>query len=94
MSNSYIKIFRDGQETASRNFNFTRQVEIDVSGINNTNYMLKLMVTTKGQTKIDITKNNGDSIGEQDLIKGMVNEIFDNKESNYDEFRRCLTVIL
>lgn len=94
MSNSYIKIFRDGQDTASRNFNFTRQVEIDVSGANNINYMLKLKVTMTGQTKIDITKTNGDSIGEQDLIKGMVNEIFENKESNYDEGNKCLTVIL
>ena len=94
MSNSYIKIFRDGQDTASRNFNFTRQVEIDVSGANNINYMLKLKVTMTGPTKIDITKTNGDSIGEHDLIKGMVNEIFENKKSNYDEGRRCLTVIL
>ena len=94
MSNSYIKIFRDGQDTASRNFNFTRQVEIDVSGDNNTNYMFKLMVTTTGQTKIDITKTNGDPIDEHDLIKGMVNEIFENKKSYYDEGSKCLTVIL
>ena len=94
MSNSYIKIFRDGQDTASRNFNFTRQVEIDVSGDNNTNYMFKLMVTTTGQTKIDITKTNRDPIDEHDLIKDMVNDIFKDKESNYDEGSKCLTVIL
>lgn len=56
--------------------------------------MLKLKVTTTGQTKIDITKTNGDPIDDNDLIKGMVNEIFENKENNYDEGRRCLTVIL
>lgn len=69
-------------------------MEIDVSGANNINYMLKLKVTTTGQTKIDITKTNGDPIDDNDLIKGMVNEIFENKENNYDEGRRCLTVIL
>ena len=52
------------------------------------------MVTIKGQTRIDITKTNGDPIDNNDLIKGMVNEIFENKKSNYDEGRRCLTVIL
>ena len=35
MSSSYIKVFRDGQDTTSRNFNFTRQVEIDLTGANN-----------------------------------------------------------
>ena len=94
MSDSYIKIFRDGQDTASRNFNFTRQVEIDVSGVNYTNYMLKLMVTTTGQTKIDIKKTNGDPIDEHDLIKDKVDDIFKNKKSKFNEGNTCLTVIL
>lgn len=43
---------------------------------------------------IDITKTNGDPIVEHDLIKGMVNDIFRDKESNYGEGSKCLTVIL
>lgn len=61
-SKTYINIFRDGQDTVSRNFNFTRQVEIDVIGGNNVNYLLKLMVTTEEQTKIVITKTDGEPL--------------------------------
>ena len=94
MSSSYIKVFRDGQDTAARNFNFTRQVEIDVSAANNINYLFKLLVTTTSQTKIEISKTNRDKFTEEENIIRLVKSIFKEKISYMSEDSKCFTIIL
>ena len=94
MSSSYIKVFRDGQDTAARNFNFTRQVEIDVSGANNIKYLLELLVTTTSQTKIEISKTNRDNFTAEDNLIQLVKRIFEEKKSYMSEDSKCFTIIL
>lgn len=94
MSSSYIKVFRDGQDTAARNFNFTRQVEIDVSGANNINYLFKLLVTTTSQTRIEISKTSRENLSQEDNIILLVKSIFKEKESYMSDDSKCFMIIL
>ena len=93
-SKTYINIFRDGQDTVSRNFNFTRQVEIDVIGGNNVNYLLKLMVTTEEQTKIVITKTDGDPLEKKDIMQQLISDIFDKEHPILSEDNKTLILVL
>ena len=94
MSSSYIKIFRDGQDTASRNFNFTRQVEIDLLAANNINYMFKLLVTTTNQTKIEISKTDQTPFTETDIIIRLVKDIFEDNNNFMSDNKLRFTIIL
>ena len=94
MSSSYIKVFRDGQDTTSRNFNFTRQVEIDLTGANNINYLFKLKVTTTTQTKIEITKTDLSPIANGDMIIKLVKEVFGDKHNSMNADNKCFTMTL
>ena len=85
---------RDGQDTVSRNFNFTRQVEIDVIGGNNVNYLLKLMVTTEEQTKIVITKTDGDPLEKKDIMQQLISDIFDREHPILSEDNKTLILVL
>lgn len=93
-SKTYINIFRDGQDTVSRNFNFTRQVEIDVIGGNNVNYLLKLMVTTEEQTKIVITKTDGEPLEKKDIMQQLISDIFDKEHLILSEDNKTLILVL
>ncbi|WP_418817214.1 hypothetical protein [Phocaeicola sp.] len=93
-SKIYINIFRDGQDTVSRNFNFTRQVEIAVIGGNNVNYLLKLMVTTEEQTKIVITKTDGEPLEKKDIMQQLISDIFDKEHPILSEDNKTLILVL
>lgn len=83
----YRDIFRDGQDTEQRNFEFTRKTEIEVNKAVNASYQLSLIISTKDQTKVVITKDNGisDLSGEMDKINedfkdvGIIRQSEDNK---------------
>ena len=94
MSSSYIKVFRDGQDTASRNFNFTRQVEIDLLAANNINFMFKLLVTTTTQTKIEISKTDQTPFTETDIIIRLVKGIFEDNHNFMSDDKLRFTIIL
>lgn len=66
-SKTYRDVFRDGQETNNRNFNFVRQIEIDVTKLSpNKNYILKLLVQKDEQTKIVAKRTNDDVLSEKE----------------------------
>ena len=84
-SKTYINIF---------NFNFTRQVEIAVIGGNNVNYLLKLMVTTEEQTKIVITKTDGEPLEKKDIMQQLISDIFDKEHLILSEDNKTLILVL
>lgn len=84
----YRDIFRDGQDTDKRNFEFIRKTEVEVTKAENVTFQFQLVISTKEQTKILITKDNGDGKVIDDLheIKedfekfGIINPLEDGKK--------------
>ena len=91
-SKSYRKIFRDGQDTNSRNFHFIRQIEIDVTKSTAKNYMLKLFVSSNEQTKIVATKTDNENMSEKEDFYKSFKKIFG--KATLSEDSKELSVIL
>lgn len=74
----YRSLFRDGQETSSRNFIFKRYLTlksvIDVGG--QKEYMLSLEVSTDKQTSVIVKMINDDDIPATDSLADIINEVF------------------
>ena len=56
-SKTYVCVFRDGQDTQSRDFNFTRQIQIEIKeGMRSSEYDVTLEVTADKQSQIKISR--------------------------------------
>lgn len=77
-SRSYVLQFRDGQDTAKRNFDFHRIVEIEVTTATRKRFQMDLMVTSSASTKIVITQTVG-SFAAKDKFNNAIDELFDKK---------------
>ena len=73
----YRNLFRDGQDTSYRNFNFYRHLGIKSTIVNGvTDYLLTLEITTDEQTRVIAKKIDGSKIKDKDVLKDILNEIF------------------
>lgn len=73
----YRNLFRDGQDTSNRNFNFHRHLGIKSTIINGmTDYLLTLEITTDEQTRVIVKKVDGSKIKDRDVLQEILNEIF------------------
>lgn len=82
-SKKYRDVFRDGQETNNRNFDFVRQVEIDITGLSpSKNYLLKLSVTRNEQAKIFASRTNGDTLSDKEEFVKVLREVIGDVSFN------------
>lgn len=92
-SKTYRDVFRDGQETNKRNFNFVRQIEIDITKLSpSKNYILNLYVTTDKQTKIIAKRTNNDTLSDKEEFCKVLREVFGDLSFNEDHTE--ITIIM
>lgn len=78
-SETYRSVFRDGQDTVKRNFNFTRQWGIiwsDSDG--NISYIVKLDVSQDEQTKLTIKRTDEAKISTSDVLLSSFNKFLED----------------
>lgn len=78
-SETYRSVFRDGQDTVKRNFNFTRQWGIiwsDSDG--NISYIVKLDVSKDEQTKLTIKRTDEAKISTSDVLLSSFNKFLED----------------
>ena len=69
----YRNLFRDGQDTSYRNFNFYRHLGIKSTIVNGvTDYLLTLEITTDEQTRVIAKKIDGSKIKDKDVLKDIL----------------------
>ena len=74
----YRNLFRDGQDTSHRNFNFYRHLGIQSTIVNGlTDYLLTLVITTDEQTRVIVKKVDGSKFKDDDVLQEMLNKIFE-----------------
>ncbi len=78
-SKTYRILFRDGQDTAKRDFDFHRIVEIEPT--NSKRFEVDLKITTNAQAKIVVTQTRG-RFSENDAFNKAFKEIFPGCEVN------------
>ena len=89
-SKTYRDIFRDGQDTKNRNFNFVRQLKIEVNSSPSVEYTVVLSVSVNERTKITVKRDDDDVINTSedfykafmDAFKGAEMDV-DNKKIHY-----------
>ena len=90
----YRNLFRDGQDTSNRNFNFKRHLCIKSSiedGM--TKYNFSLEITKDSQTKIAIKKEPEGAFKEKDIVVAKVKEVFNDNEGYHVECKpKCIEV--
>ena len=92
-SKTYRDVFRDGQETNNRNFDFVRQIEIDVTKLSpSKNYILKLFVKKDEQTKIVAKRTNDEPLSEKEDFCKAFKTVFGDYKSSDD--RRQIEITL
>ena len=80
-SKTYRDVFRDGQDTKNRNFNFKRILKIDVKRSTAKEYIVTLEVSTDEQTKIIAKRDDDTMIGSaEDFYKAFMS-VFHGAES-------------
>lgn len=73
-SKTYRDVFRDGQDTRNRNFNFKRILKVDVKKSTAKEYIVTLEVSADEQTKITARRDVDTAIGQgEDFYKAFVN---------------------
>ncbi len=86
----YRNIFRDGQETSKRNFNFKRHLCIKSSiGPGTTKYNISLEISKDNQTKILIKKDPDGIFEENDVLISIINKVFEDKKKGYQDCVEC-----
>ena len=76
-SNTYVCVFRDGQDTKSRNFNFVRQTKIEVEeSTANKLYYISLIVNTEEQAHIVLDCEKNYEFEKDDLLVKIFKGIF------------------
>ena len=92
-SKTYRDVFRDGQETNNRNFNFVRQVEIDVTKLSpSKNYILKLFIKRDEQTKIVAKRTNDDVLSDKEEFYKALKDVFGNIQLSDDRIQVVITL--
>ena len=84
-SKTYRDVFRDGQETNNRNFNFIRQIEIDVTQLSpKKNYILKLYIKKDEQTRIIAKRTNDEELKENEEFYKNLKAVFGDLKLSED----------
>ncbi len=91
-SKTYRDIFRDGQDTKNRNFNFIRQLKIEVNSSPTIEYTVVLSVSVNERTKITVKRDDDEVIKKnEDFYKAFM-ETF--KEAIIDKESKKLLFML
>ena len=93
---SYRSLFRDGQDTSNRNFEFKRilTMKSTVGGGGRTDYNLTLEVSTDRQTKVVVKKVDGTALNPEDTFITTIKEIFKNEKEEQGPENRFLTFMI
>lgn len=83
-SKTYRNVFRDGQDTVKRNFEFIRQLTIEWKSDKNVTYLLTLNVLKDEQTKIEIKISGEEKFGNKDLIISNFNKLLQKANNGVD----------
>lgn len=76
-SNTYVCVFRDGQDTKSRNFNFVKQTKMEVAeGAAKKLYYIRLEVTADQQARIILNCEQNSEFEDNDSIVNIFKEVF------------------
>ncbi len=85
-SKTYVCVFRDGQDTQFRDFNFTRQIQIEINeGIGSLEYDVTLEVTADKQSQIKISHTRKNKLEENDKFVSTFKKLVDNTEMTDDK---------
>ena len=83
-SKTYRDVFRDGQDTKNRNFNFKRTLKIDVKRSTAKEYIVTLEISADEQTKITAKRDDDTVIGMgEDFYKAFMN-VFSGAKTSED----------
>lgn len=92
-SKTYRDIFRDGQDTKNRNFNFARKWSIDVIEDSTTyKYAIELLVSTEKQTSITVRRVHGEKIKNEERFYKEFKDVF--KSAKLNSTKEMITVEL
>lgn len=92
----YRNLFRDGQDTSNRNFNFKRLLSIKSTiGKGMSSYLLTLEITTDKQTCVIVRKIDGSAFKDDDVLQKVLNEVFKKDGgANLNEARNELKILI
>lgn len=84
-SKTYVRVFRDGQDTKSRNFNFLRQTQIEVKeGTSDRLYYVTLKVTADEQAQIVIKRQHPVEFEDDNMFIQICDKVFVGSTSSKD----------
>lgn len=82
-SKTYVCVFRDGQDTKSRDFNFTRQIQLTIiTGIGSAEYDITLEVTADKQSQIKISHTRIKQFENNDAFIKLFKDVVEEKDRN------------
>ena len=82
-SKTYVCVFRDGQDTQSRDFNFTRQIQIEIKeGMGSAEYDVTLEVTADKQSQIKISHTRIKQFEDNDTFIKSFKNVIEKKDGN------------
>lgn len=85
-SKTYVCVFRDGQDTQSRDFNFTRQIQIEIKeGMRSTEYDVTLEVTADKQSQIKISRVRKEEFENGDKFISTFDKLVNKAEMTADK---------
>lgn len=88
-SATYRDVFRDGQDTVQRNFDFEKSDVVKITkGANKETYKLKLKITAKERTIIILSNDDTEIKADDDFLKTTI-EAFENlyKDKKFEDYR-------
>lgn len=93
---NYRSLFRDGQDTSNRNFEFKRDLimKSTVGGGGRTDYLLSLEVSTDRQTKVVVKKVDDTQFHAEDVVIQTVEAIFTNEKFELSTDNRLFTIMI
>ena len=93
---SYRSLFRDGQDTSKRNFEFKRSLTMKstVDGGGRTDYNLTLEVSTDRQTKVVVKRVDETQFNTEDTVIATLKAIFENEKDDTSDDNRIFTIMI
>lgn len=93
---NYRSLFRDGQDTSNRNFEFKRilTMKSTVGGEGRTDYNFTLEVSTNRQTNVVVKKADDSLFNEEDAVISTLKDIFKNEQYTISEDNRLITIMI
>ena len=84
---NYVTIFRDGQDTIKRNFNFKWLMTLSIAGATNriTNYIVTFNAVKDEKIKVSIARDRRDALSNKNAIIKEFDEIFGYKNNVGDD---------